>query len=161
MSALPVIEPIVETAPSTRTRTRTAPRITTRTAPRTAPRFPEPIIIELPQIRTRKGRSKKAKTQKRVSTIVGQIASFAIVAGISFSTLSLAGQVMVEKARRDGIRATSRARQTSREIADLRAEVQDLGSSRSIDDWAAANGFIPTESTPQIAGVSQIVAVHN
>ena len=157
MSALPVIEPIVEPAPSTRTRTRTAPRTTTRTAPR----FPEPIIIELPQIRTRKGRSKKAKTQKRVSTVVGQIASFAIVAGISFSTLSLAGQVMVEKARRDGIRATARARQTSREIADLRAEVQDLGSSRSIDDWAAANGFIPTESTPQIAGVSQIAAVHN
>lgn len=157
MSALPVIEPIVEPAP----RTRTAPRTTTRTAPRTAPRFPEPIIIELPRTRTRKGRGKKVQAQKRVSTLMGQIASFAIVAGISFSTMSLGGQVMVEKARRDGIRATARARQTSREIADLRAEVQDLGSSRSIDDWAAANGFIPTESTPQTPGVNQLVAIHN
>ena len=155
MSALPVIEPIVEPAP----RTRTAPRPTTRTAPRIAPRFPEPIIIELPSVRTRKGRSKKAKTQKRVSTIVGQVATFAVITGIAFSTISLAGQVMVEKARRDGIRATALARQTSREIADLRGEVQDLASSRSIDDWAAANGYVPTEATPQIIGAIQSAPV--
>ena len=155
MSALPVIEPIVEPAPSTRTRTRTAPRTTTRVAPR----FPEPIIIELPTVRPRTGRSKKAKTQKRVSTIVGQVASFAVITGIAFSTLSLAGQVMVEKARRDGIRATARARQTSREIADLRGEVQDLASSRSIDDWAAANGYLPTEATPQPIGAIQSAPV--
>jgi hypothetical protein len=140
MSALPVIEPFIEHAPVTRT----------RTAPRTLPRFPEPIIIELPTVRTRKGRSKKAQTQKRVSTLVGQLASFTVMTGIAFSTLSLAGQVMVEKARRDGIRATYRARQTSREIADLRGQVQELSSSRSIDDWAAANGFIATDSAAHI-----------
>src|SRR5256885_13193933 len=101
MSALPVIEPFVEPAPVTRTRP------STRTTTRTLPRFPEPIIIELPRTKTRRGRVKKVETQRRVSTVVGQIASFAVVTGIAFSTLSLAGQVMVEKARRDGIRASA------------------------------------------------------
>ena len=153
MSALPVIEPIVEPAPSTRTRTRTAPR--------TTPRFPEPIIIELPSPKTHRGRVKKVQAKKRVSSVIGQVASFAIIAGISFGTISLAGQVMVEKARREGIRAMERARQTSRDIAELRGEVQDLASSRSIDDWAAANGFIPTESVPKATGVNQVATINN
>jgi len=153
MSALPVIEPFVEPAPSTRTRT--APR----TSPRTAPRFPEPIIIELPRVKTRRGRIQKVQTKKRVSTIVGQLASFAAVTGITFFACSLAGQVMVEKSRRDGMRATARARQTSRDIAELRTQVQELASSRSIDEWAAANAFIPTESAPKATGVNQIALV--
>lgn len=148
MSALPVIEPIVEPAPRT------------RTAPRTLPRFPEPIIIELPRTKTRRGKVRKTQT-KRASTIVGQAVSFVLVTGVAFSSLSLAGQVMVEKARRDGIRATARARQSSRDIAAIRADVQELTSSRSIDEWAAANGFIPTESAPKAIGVVQIAALRN
>ena len=151
MSALPVIEPIVEPAPVTRT----------RTAPRTLPRLPEPIIIELPRTRTRRGRVKKVQTQRRVATIFGQAASFAIITGIAFSTFSLAGQVMVEKARRDSIRANARARQASRDIAELRGTVQDLASSRSIDEWAAANGFVPLESVTRALGAPQIAAIPN
>src|SRR5207245_1881150 len=101
----------------------------------------------------------KVQAKKRVSTLVGQMACFAIVTGIAFSTLSLAGQVMVEKARRDGIRATARARQTSRDIAELRGQVQDLSSSRSIDEWAAANGFISAQAAPKAAGANQIAAI--
>jgi hypothetical protein len=148
MSALPVIEPIVEPAPRT------------RTAPRTLPRFPEPIIIELPRPKTRRGKVQKVQAQKRAS-IVGQIAGFTVIAGIAFGTLSLAGQVMVEKARRDSIRAAARARQSSRVIADLRGDVQALTSSRSIDEWAAANGFIPTDSAPKATGVIHLAAIRN
>src|SRR4051812_39446861 len=114
MSALPVIEPIVESSPRT------------RTAPRTLPRFPEPIIIELPRPKIHRGRVKKVQAKKRASTLFGQAISFCVITGIAFSTISLAGQVMVEKARRDGIRANARARQTSRDIAELRGDVQDL-----------------------------------
>jgi cell division protein FtsL len=146
MSALPVIEPFVERAPSS------------RPAPRTLPRFPEPIIIELPRKRIQRGRVKQVQTKKRVSTAIGQVASFAFVTAVAFSTFSLAGQVMVEKARREGIRAEALAQETSREIADLRGQVQDLSSSKTIDDWAIANGFIPTESVPKATGVSQNVA---
>lgn len=149
MSALPVIEPIIEPAPRT------------RTAPRTLPRFPEPIIIELPRPKIHRGRVKKVQAKKRASTVLGQAISFCVVTGIAFSTISLAGQVMVEKARRDGIRANARARQTSRDIAELRGDVQELSSTRSIDEWAAANSFIPTESAPKASGVNQIVAIHN
>jgi len=146
MSALPVIEPFVEPAPRT------------RTAPRTLPRLPEPIIIELPIKRTQRGRVKPSETQKHVSTVLGQIVGFCIVTGLAYAAFSLVGQVMVEKARRDGIHAMTRAQAASRDIAELRASVQDLSSSRSISDWAAANGFIPIESAPKVTGVSQLVA---
>ena len=148
MSALPVIEPIVEPAPRT------------RTAPRTLPRLPEPIIIELPVKRTQRGRVKQTETQKQASTLLGQVVGFMVVAGLAYGACSLIGQVMVEKARRDGIRATARAQAAARDIAQLRADVQDLSSSKSISDWAAANGFIPIESAPKIAGVNQLVAQH-
>ena len=100
MSALPVIEPFVEPAPS-----RPASR------PRTLPRVPEPVIIELPIKRIQRGRVKQSQTQKRVSTIAGQLVGFTVITGIAFASFSLAGQVMVEKARRDGIRANARAAQ--------------------------------------------------
>ena len=147
MSALPVIEPFVEPAPS-----RPASR------PRTLPRVPEPVIIELPIKRIQRGRVKQSQTQKRVSTIAGQLVGFTVITGIAFASFSLAGQVMVEKARRDGIRANARALQSSRDIAELRGEVQDLSSSRSISDWAAASGFIPIDSAPEATGVIQVVA---
>lgn len=151
MSALPVIEPLVEPAPRTRTKPVT----------RTLPRLPEPIIIELPRTKTHRGRVKKVQTKKRVSTIFGQVAGFCMIMGVSFGAVSLGGQVMVEKARRDDIRATERARQTSRDITELRGEVQDLASSRSIDDWAAANGFVQAMPSIKATGVSQVAAVHN
>lgn len=144
MSALPVIEPFVESAP----------------VARPLPRLPEPIIIELPRTRTRRQPVRKVKTQKRASAIIGHAVGFVLVTGITFSSLSLVGQVMVEKARRDGIRASQRALTASREIATLREEVQDLSSSQSINDWATANGFVPTDAAPKAAGVNQVVALN-
>lgn len=145
MSALPVIEPVVEPSPISRP----------------LPRLPAPIIIELPRTRIQRQPVRRVKTQKRVSALVAQTASFLVVAGLAFSTCSLVGQVMVEKARRDGIRASDRARIASRDIAALREDVQDLSSSQSIDDWATANGFVPTDSAPKTVGVTQIVALNN
>lgn len=144
MSALPVIEPVVEPSPISRP----------------LPRIPAPIIIELPRTRTHRQPVRRVKTQKRVSSLVAQTVSFVLVTGIAFSTCSLMGQVMVEKARRDGIRASDRARSASRDIAALRQDVQDLSSSQSIDGWATSNGFVPTDSAPKTPGVSQIVALN-
>ena len=144
MSALPVIEPVVEPSPISRP----------------LPRLPAPIIIELPRTKIQRQPVRRVKAQRRVSALVGQTVSFVVVAGIAFSTFSLMGQVMVEKARRDGIRASERALSASRDIAALRQDVQDLSSSQSIDDWATSNGFVPTDSAPKTPGVTQIVALN-
>ena len=141
MSALPVIEPVVEPSPISRP----------------LPRLPAPIIIELPRTKIQRQPIRRVKTQKRVSALVAQSASFVVVTGIVFSTFSLMGQVMVEKARRDGIRASERARSASRDIAALRQDVQNLSSSQSIDDWATSNGFVPTDAAPKASGVTQNV----
>lgn len=145
MSALPVIEPYVEPAVVTRPRTRR----------------PEPVVIELPRHRSKNKSKGKAKleSQKRVSALAMNALGFVVLSACTFSAVSLAGQVMVEKARRDSISATARARTASREIAELRQRVQNLNSSSSIEDWAATNGFIPTESTPKAEGVNQLVAL--
>ena len=143
MSALPVIEPFVEPAP-VRARQR--------------PQIHEPIIIELPRTRNHRTPAKKVKAQKRTSVWIMNTASFFAVSAITFGALSLGGQVMVEKARRDGIRANKQARDASRDIATLRGSVQDLTSSQSIQQWAATNGFVPIEASPKASGVRQLVA---
>jgi P2-related tail formation protein len=73
---------------------------------------------------------------------------------VTFSAFSLAGQVMVEKARRDGIRAAQRARAASGEISALRLRVQALTSSSSIEQWAVTNGFTPADQTARKTGVN-------
>lgn len=141
MSALPVLEPYVEPAVVTRPRPR----------PQT-----ETVVIELPRHRT----TRKPATKSGTRPLVANAVSFIALASVTFCSVSLAGQVLVEKARRDGISASARARTASLEIAELRQRVQDLTSSRSIEEWAATNAFAPTEATPQTQGVNQLVALH-
>lgn len=142
MSALPVLEPYVE------------PAVVTRPRPR--PRTPETVVIELPRHRVKRKQATKAGTKGLVTNAIG----FVALASVTFCSVSLAGQVLVEKARRDSISASGRARAATREIATLRQRVQDLTSSRSIEEWALANAFAPTEDTPQSQGVNQLVALN-
>jgi len=64
--------------------------------------------------------------------------------GIFFAS-SLAGQVMVEKARRDGLRAVERNKAAIKDVARIRDRVQELTSSAAIQQWAEINHFIPPE----------------
>ncbi|MGV3616710.1 MAG: hypothetical protein ACO1SV_15390 [Fimbriimonas sp.] len=66
----------------------------------------------------------------------------------SYATSSLAGQVMVEKARRLEISARERAREARRTEASLRARVDALTSATSVESWALTHGF----TVPKPAG---------
>jgi hypothetical protein len=83
-------------------------------------------------------------------------ASFAAVAALTFCSFSLVGQVMVEKARRDGIRATTRARGAANQVAEARLEIQKLVSPAAVDEWATVNGFVPVDAAPMAKAVPQI-----
>jgi hypothetical protein len=132
MSAIPVIEPIIEQAPSVRTPSRR----------------PAPVVIELPRTRVPRQQVARIQTRKRTSNLVSTSACFVAVSAITFCSLSLVGQVMVEKARRDGIRASARARAAANQVAELRGNIQALVSAGGIEAWAIEQGFIPVDALP-------------
>jgi hypothetical protein len=72
---------------------------------------------------------------------------FLALTAVTCATSSLAGQVMVEKARREGIRAAERASVAKNAEAALRTQVNLLTSDRSIETWAQENGFVTIDST--------------
>ena len=132
MSAIPVIEPIIEQAPSVRTPSRR----------------PAPVVIELPRTRAPRQQVTRIQTRKRTSNVISTAVSFATIAAVTFCSMSLVGQVMVEKARRDGIRASGRAREAASRVAELRTQVQDVMSPGAIEAWALQQGFVPLDALP-------------
>ena len=82
---------------------------------------------------------------------MARVASFVIIAGIAFIGSSLSGNVMVEKVRREGLRAAERAREARKSEAILRQQVDILSSLGSVDDWAAAHGFTPPGGFAKVA----------
>lgn len=73
---------------------------------------------------------------------IAKVATFVILAGLSFIASSLSGHVMVEKVRREGLRAGERAREARKAEAVLRQQVDALSSLGSVEDWAAAHNFV-------------------
>ena len=103
----------------------------------------KPIIVPRParpQLRVEIGVQPSVK-----SKVFAKSALFAVLTLSFFFSSSLAGQVMVEKARRDGLHAVERARDASKETAILRDRVQDLTRGSAIDSWALENGFTTPE----------------
>lgn len=63
----------------------------------------------------------------------------------SFSAASLAGSVLTEQARREGIQAMARTRAARMAEATIAAQVDELKSLRVIDQWARQNGFVAAD----------------
>lgn len=144
MSAAPIYEPIVEP------KARTPIRPQQRTYP-----------VDLPTLRVVENprpQRIKAQTVHHPSAAL-QVGIFACVMALMYLTSNLVGQVMVEKARRDGIRALARARTAVRESAVLRERVQLLSSGAAIDTWAASNRFVQSGAGPEAAKVKNLVAL--
>jgi hypothetical protein len=104
----------------------------------------KPIIVTRPkaqpQLRVEQG------TKSSVATVI--LVKSAIFCGLTLSAFfasSLTGQVMLEKARIEGIHAIERSKAATKEDALLRGRVQALTSSSAIDSWATQNHFIPPE----------------
>lgn len=103
----------------------------------------KPIIATRPkpQLRVEQG------TRPSVaSNSFGRVIAFGALSLAVFFSSSLAGQVMVEKARREGMRAVQRAKDATKEEALLRDKVQALTRESAIDAWATANGFVALEA---------------
>jgi len=104
----------------------------------------KPIIIARPKAKPEL-RVEQGTKPSVLTLILSRAVLFALLTlGIFFAS-SLAGQVMVEKARRDGLRAVERNKAATKEVALIRESVQALTSSTAIQAWAERNGFIPPE----------------
>jgi|GEM_PF-2419979 len=104
----------------------------------------KPIIIARPKAKPEL-RVEQGTRPSVLTLILSRAALFTLLTlGIFFAS-SLAGQVMVEKARRDGLRAVERNKAAIKDVARIRDRVQELTSSAAIQQWAEINHFIPPE----------------
>lgn len=97
------------------------------------------------RVRTRTRPQLRVVSRPKVN--VGQailVRTFAFAAIVAFTFLgsSLFGQVMAEKARRDGIRATERARAAVAGLAPLKAQLYERTNAQNVRLWAAQRGLV-------------------
>lgn len=74
--------------------------------------------------------------------------AFAGLTYVFYSVASLAGSVLAEQARRDGLNASARANAATHEQTFLERRLDQLRSLSSIDRWAAQNGFEAPDRAP-------------
>ena len=75
----------------------------------------------------------------------------------TFGTSSLAGHVMVEKARRDGITAAKRLRAATAAQAVLTRQIENLSNDKEMNQWAIRNGFVAPELAPHSSGSQRVL----
>ena len=113
------------------------------------PRVP---IRELPRVFEREAAlpRRRARSRVRPSVLVEKATLFLAVTVITCAASSLSGQIMVEKARREGLRAQERASVAQRSEAALRIQVNKLASAPAIEIWAQEHGFVTVDSLTPI-----------
>lgn len=80
----------------------------------------------------------KARTQSNSNWLAVPFA-FVVVASMAFVASSVAGNVLLEQARRDRINSVERVNSARLEVARLRIELNGLTSMAAVDRWAQAN----------------------
>lgn len=83
---------------------------------------------------------------------------FGMIMAVAYGFSSLAGQTMMEQARREGIRSQERARQARMDVSILRQRVDRLTSMKSIDGWALSHGMVQQGAVAQFAKEDKKVA---
>lgn len=102
----------------------------------------KPIIVSRPRPNLRVEQGGRVSVATKVGARMMQ---FGMATLVFFMCSSMAGQVMVEKARREGLSAASRAKEATKAEALLRTQIQDMSSTSAIDQWALAHGFQASE----------------
>ena len=69
------------------------------------------------------------------------ITNFLIIVGITYLIGSLSGQVMVEKARREGIGAGQRAAEARKVVEELNHRLAALKDLPAVEGWAKVHSF--------------------
>jgi hypothetical protein len=114
---------------------------------------PRPTVERRPQLRV--------VSYRRPSfwqVAAARTALFAFVALGAFLCSSLAGHVMMEKARRDGLRAVDRSREAKKAESLLLQRVESLTSFAAIQEWALAHDFRPPEEAAPTVEERTLVA---
>lgn len=78
----------------------------------------------------------------RVELAVFRVLMFLFITVTAYAVSSIAGQVAVEKSRREELSARDRAKSLAMTEAALRSEIVALTRPDRIDQWAAANSFV-------------------
>lgn len=114
-----------------------------------------PLVHTRPQLRV----VTRSRT-KVVRIAIARCVMFGVVALATSAASSLAGSVMVEKARRDGIRAVERSRDARAAEAVLRTKVNELTSLSAIQDWAYSHGFEAPDAPSLPSSQRNLVALN-
>ena len=103
----------------------------------------KPIIVARPkpQLRIELGTKPRANSKALTRSVLFGALTLSV-----FFASSLVGQVMVEKARRDGIHAVARAKDAAKDVALLRDRFQAMSRASAIDAWAISHDLVPPES---------------
>lgn len=92
--------------------------------------------------------STRAKSKPRVNVLAASVAFLGLVYAF-YCAASLAGSVLAEQARRQGIEAVARAKSARAAEVNLERRLDALRSLGAIDAWAAQNGFVPADRALQ------------
>jgi hypothetical protein len=80
-----------------------------------------------------------------------------IIVGLTYLVSSMTGQVMVEKARREGISASGRALEARKVEAELGKRLDMLTSFASVDEWAKTHNFLPPDQLAATPGNAPMI----
>lgn len=102
-------------------------------------------------------RQVKERASHRAILALWSVVRFALIVAITAAFfrcgLSLAGFILIERARHAAAEADMRAAAAEAATADLRGRLDDLTSAAAIEKWATVNGFVPlyTKTTETVA----------
>lgn len=80
---------------------------------------------------------------------------------LTYFSSALAGQVLVEKARREAIRSGERTRAALNALDPLKLEIRRVNDATVIEKWAAANGYVAPDWAAAPSSKEKDVATQN
>lgn len=92
--------------------------------------------------------------------IACRIVLFGLIAVAVYVASALTGNVMMEKARREGLDAQERARAARSAEVALRESIDSLTSLSALNDWACAHGFRAPEQLARLPEGAGFVATN-
>ncbi len=95
---------------------------------------------------------RSAPARRRGKTIAKSnltAANFAVIVGVTYLISSLSGQVMVEKARREGIAASARAAEARKVVDELSQRLASLRDLPAVEAWAKTHKFFLPDQLAQ------------
>lgn len=133
-----------------------------------APVYQRPVTR---QTRRRYVAPQSPRRRKRPNTaakFVGFVALFAGSAVVAFGFSTLLGCSLQETAKRDALRANSKAKQARADVSRIKTKADRLATLKEIDQWAQENGFVPSyqrllekKPQPKLATERSLVAMNS